>query len=291
MSRLILLTFSGLADGAVYALIALGFVLIYNSTGIINFAQGDLVTLGAYLTWWLHSSQDVGLVLSAIIAIAVMAVIGVALERLAAAPLRNASMHVAVIATLGAAMVIRAGIIRWQGTAPKRLPGPFGFRIVEIAGARIPIQDLLVIGGSLVCLVSVWLILHKTSFGRKVRALAADRETARLVGIRVGVLSMTAFALSAAIAGIAGILIGPTQQLTPGFGFGPMLFAFAAAILGGFGRIEGVAIAAIAMGVLQQLLTGYFNPDWRDVYPFIVMLVILAFRPHGIFAERIGQRV
>lgn len=291
MSRFVLLTVSGLADGAIYALIALGFVLIYKATGIINFAQGDLVTLGAYVALWAYQDLELTLATAALIAVLVLAGVGALLELVAAAPLRGRSVHVMVIATLGAALVIRSVVIRWQGTVPQRLPGFFGYRTVEILGSRIPLQYLLIIAGSVVTLSLVALVLRSTGFGRQVRALATDRDTAKLQGIRVDLLSVAAFALASALAAVAAVLVAPTQQLTPTFGFGPMLFAFAAAILGGFGRISGVALAAVILGVLQQWGAGYIAPGLREVYPFLLMLGILAVRPKGLMAEEVGQRV
>lgn len=291
MSRFVLLTVSGLADGAVYALIALGFVLIYKATGVINFAQGDLVTLGAYVTLWAYEDLRLTLATAALVGIAALAVTGVALERVAAAPLRGRSVHVVVIATLGAALMIRSLVIRWQGTSPRRLPGFYGFRTVELFGARIPMQNLLILAGTGVSLALVALLVQKTPFGRQVRALATDRTTAQLMGIRVGWLSMASFSLAAALAAVGAVLVAPTQQLTPTFGFGPMLFAFAAAIIGGFGRIGGIALAAVLLGVLQQWATGYLDPSYREVYPFVLMLAILAVRPKGLLPEGVGQRV
>jgi branched-chain amino acid transport system permease protein len=198
---------------------------------------------------------------------------------------------VVVIATLGAALVIRSSVIRWKGTAPRRLPGFFGFRTVEILGARIPMQNLLILGGAAVALALVGLLMQRTSFGRQVRALATDRSTAQLMGISVNLLSMAAFALAAALAAVGAVLVAPTQQLTPTFGFGPMLFAFAAAIIGGFGRIGGIALAAVLLGVLQQWATGYIDPSYREIYPFVIMLAILAVRPKGLLPEDVGRRV
>ncbi len=291
MSRFVLLTFSGLADGAIYALIALGFVLIYKATGVINFAQGDLVTLGAYVALWAYEDLRVTLVTAALVGIAVLAVVGALLERIAAAPLRGRSVHVVVIATLGAALVIRSLVVRWKGTAPRRLPGFYGFRTVEIFGARIPVQQLLILGGTAISMAVVAVLVQRTAFGRQVRALATDRTTAQLMGISVGRLSMVAFGLAAALAAVGGVLVAPTQQLTPSFGFGPMLFAFAAAIIGGFGRIAGVAIAALTIGLLQQWATGYLDPSLREIYPFVLMLAILAVRPKGLLPEETGTRV
>lgn len=291
MSRFVLLTFSGLADGAIYALIALGFVLIYKATGVINFAQGDLVTLGAYVTLWAYDDLKLTLATAALVGIVILAAVGAVLERVAAAPLRGRSVHVVVIATLGAALVIRSFIIRWQGTRPQRLDGFFGYDTVEILGAKIPLQNLVILVGTAVSLAFVWILVQRTSFGRQVRALATDRPTAQLMGVRVSLMSMAAFSLSAALAAVGGILVAPTQQLTPTFGFGPMLFAFAAAIIGGFGRIGGVALAAVIIGVLQQWATGYLDPSYREIYPFVLMLGILAVRPKGLLPEAVGQRV
>lgn len=291
MERFVLLTVSGLADGAVYALIALGFVLVYKATGVINFAQGDLVTLGAYVTLWAYEDQRLTLATAAIVGVVALGGVGAVLERVAAAPLRGRSVHVVVIATLGAALVMRSLLVRWQGTGPRRLDGFFGFETVDLLGARIPKQSLLVIAGAAVALALVSLLLQRTGFGRQVRALASDRETAQLQGIRTGRLSAAAFALAAALAAVGGILVAPTQQLTPTFGFGPMLFAFAAAIIGGFGRIGGVAAAAVLLGVLQQWATGYIDPGFREVYPFVLMLAILAVRPKGLLPEAVGARV
>lgn len=291
MDRFITLTASGLTQASIIALIALGFLVIYKATGVINFAQGDLVTLGAYVAFAAYQDFRLSLWTSYAVAIAAMFVVGVVLELLVHAPLRGRSVHVVVIATLGAALVIRSLIVLWQGNQPKRLPGPFGFDIVEIGGARIPMQSLLIVGatGITVCLVA--LLFSRTQFGRQVRAVASDRTTARLHGIPVARLSMIAFGLGALLSGIAGVLVAPTQALTPSLGFGPMLFSFAAAILGGFGRIGGVVVGALVIGLSQQWLAGYVSPNLADIYPFAIMLAVIAIKPSGLFGSEVGERV
>jgi branched-chain amino acid transport system permease protein len=291
VERFVSLTAAGVAQGAIIALVALGFLLIYKATGVVNFAQGELVTLGAYIAVWASTDNDMPLLAGAALAVVALFAVGVLLERFAYAPLRGRSIHVVVISTLGAALVIRAGLLLWQGSAPKRLASPFGFEVFELAGARIPQQNLVIVGVTAACIVAMILVFALTQFGRQLRALAVDRVTAQLQGIRVVRMSMLAFGLSAALSGLAGVLIGPTRQITITLGFGPMLYAFAAAILGSMGRLGGVAIGALALGLVQQLGAGYLSPDYAEIYPFVLMLAVIAVRPQGLLGSETGARL
>jgi len=292
MSRFVLLTTTGLAQGAIIALIALGFLVISKATGVVNFAQGDLVTLGAYVALWAYADLDLPLGVAYGVAVVGLFMVGMVFERLIYAPVRGRSVHVVVIATLGAALVIRALIVEWQGSQPKSLRGPFGLGgVVEIFGARIPKQNLLIIAVTAVLVAVLLYVFNKTQFGRQLRAIAVDRDTARLQGIRAGLLSLLAFGISAALSGVAGVLYAPTQSLTTSLGFGPMLFSFAAAILGGFGRLGGVVVGALLIGLSTQWLSGYLSPDFTDAYPFVIMLLAIALRPQGLFGSEVGTRV
>ncbi len=291
MERFVTLLVTGLAQGAVIAIVALGFLLIYKATGVVNFAQGDLVTLGTYVAIWASVDMELPLLASYGIALVALFVVGVLIERFAYAPIRNRSIHVVVISTLGAALVIRAAILLWRGTAPTRLEGPLGFEVVELFGARIPKQNLLIIGVTAVCVVGMSLLFSHTQFGRQVRALASDRMAAQLQGIRVSRMSMLTFGLSGALSALAGVLIAPTRAVTIDFGFSPMLYAFAAAILGGMGSIGGVVVGAVAIGLVQQLGGGYLSPDYAEIYPFVLMLAVIALRPQGLFGSEAGARL
>ncbi len=291
MERFVTLFVTGLAQGAVIAIVALGFLLIYKATGVVNFAQGDLVTLGTYIAIWASADMELPLLVSYAVAIAALFVVGVLIERFAYAPIRNRSIHVVVISTLGAALVIRAVIVLWRGTSPTRLKGPLGYEIVELFGARIPRQNLLIIAATAVCVVAMSLLFSHTQFGRQVRALATDRMAAQLQGIPVARMSMLTFGLSAALSALAGVLIAPTRAVSIDFGFGPMLYAFAAAILGGMGSIGGVVVGAVAIGLVQQLGGGYLSPDYAEIYPFVLMLAVIALRPQGLFGSEAGARL
>jgi branched-chain amino acid transport system permease protein len=291
MSKFVALLASGLAEGAIVALAAVGFLLIYKATGVINFAQGDLITLGAYVAIW--ATQDLGfeLVPGYLFTLLVMFAVGIALERLAYAPLRGRSVHVVVIATLGAALVLRAFIGLWQGTTPKFLESPVEGEVVELFGANIAYQRVVIIVVTALVVLLTIAVFQWTQFGRELRATAADRETARLYGVPVTRLSMIAFGLSAALAGLAGILIAPLGSVDLTLGFNVMIAGFAAAIFGGFGSIGGVAIGGFAFGMVEQVFGGYVLRDYKATFPFILMILVIALRPRGVFTRGAGQRL
>jgi branched-chain amino acid transport system permease protein len=297
--------------------------MIQKATGIANFAQGDLITLGAFLGIWATDKSGVamdGLGLSLglgyLVTLGVMFMVGVAIERVAYAPLRGRSVHVVVIATLGVALVIRTILGLWQGTSPRYLQSWFSsgnslqnflffdngvLRInVEFLGvhdAVISAQRVVVMVVTAVTVLAMMLLFSRTSFGRQVRAIAADREMARLCGVKANRLSMLAFGISAALAGLAGLLIGPLGSFDLTLGFAYMLLGFAAAVLGGFGSLGGVVVGAVLIGLTEQLLGGQLLPmlveklggdaadalKYRSTLPYVLMLVVIALKPQGLF--------
>jgi branched-chain amino acid transport system permease protein len=286
-AKFISLAAAGVSQGAVVALAALGFLLVYKATGVVNFAQGDLITLGAYLAIWLSRDLDAPILLAYAGALAMMFGIGVVLERVAYAPLRGRSIHVVVIATLGAAIVIRTVLSLWLGASPVALDTPLRGHLWRVGGAAIPYQRIAIVVVTLLVVAVLGWLFGRTDFGRQVRALASDRETARMHGVRSARLSMVAFGLSAALAGLAGVLIGPAASsfdLT--LGFSVMLGGFAAAILGGFGSLTGVVLGGFLIGLVEQLLGGYVLRDYRGAFPFVLMIVVIALRPQGLLPGR-----
>lgn len=320
---------AGLAKGAVVALAALGFLMIMKATGIANFAQGDLITLGAYLGFWAtgalgtFNSPKNGLGLSLgigyLLVLVLMFLIGVAIERVAYAPLskRSHDIHVVVIATLGVAIIIRTLIALWQGTNPRFLQSWFNIggslddvlffsdgRLVISIGflgiddAVISAQRIVIMAiTALVVLATLWLF-GRTHFGRQVRAIAADRETARLYGVPASRLSMLSFGISSLLAGLAGLLIGPLGSFDLTLGFTYMLLGFAAAVLGGFGSLGGTVLGAIMIGLTEELFGGQMLPlllgeeilRYRAALPYVLMLIVIAVKPQGLFG-RAGRRL
>ncbi len=282
MEKFVALTASGIAYGAILALVALGFIILYKATGIINFAHGDLVALGAYLAVW--GTKDLGLptIPSYLLALLLMAVIGVVMERIARAPLRGKPVLVVIIATLAMAIVIRGLVSLWQGSTPQSLASPVGNRVFHIAGAAVAQQRVVIVAVAAVSIIGLVLLFQRTAFGRQVRALAADPDTASLLGVRGAYVAMAAFALSAVFAGLAGILVGPLSAVNLTFGFSLMVTAFAVAVIGGFGSLGGVVVGGMVVGLIQQLLGGYLWPEYADLLPYILMFVVIAVRPEGL---------
>lgn len=289
MDRFIALLASGIASGAIFALIALGIVLLQKATGVINFAQGDLMTLGAFLSFWLLVEQGAGQLTTFVLVVALMLLAGVALERIGYAPLRRRGPVAIVISTFALGLGIRAAVVLWQGSSPRSLPAPFPGTF-DLLGAKIPNQVLLIVVVLLVVSALLYVLFQVTPVGRQVRALAADRETAILQGVRVRRLFPLTFALSSALAGVAGYLVAPLLSVSPVLGFGLLLNAFAAVILGGSERLGGVVFAALFVAVAQALLGGYVSPDYVDAYPFLILMVALAIRPHGLVRSLSGVR-
>jgi branched-chain amino acid transport system permease protein len=282
VAKFVALLGSGVAYGAILTLVALGFVVLYKATGIINFAHGDLVTLGAYVAYWAGTSLGLPILLTYLVSIVLLFACGVVVERIAYVPLRRRPPLVVVIATLAVAVMIEGLIALWQGSTPKALPSPVGDSIWHVAGANISFQRVLIVVVSGVVVAGVLLVFQRTSIGRQVRALANDGETAMLYGVRTRAVSLGAFGVSASLAALAGVLIAPTSNIDVTFGFALMVNAFAAVVLGGLESLRGTVLAALGIGIVQQVLGGYFLPNYADSLPLIVLFVVIALRPQGV---------
>jgi branched-chain amino acid transport system permease protein len=282
VAKFIALLGSGIAYGAILMLVSLGFVVLYKATGIVNFAQGDLVTLGAYVAFWAGASLGLPIVATYLVAIVLLFGAGVVVERIAYVPLRKRPPIVVVIATLAVGVMIEGLLSVWQGSTPKLLPSPVGNSVLHVAGANISYQRVLIVVVSAVAVSAVLLVFQRTSIGRQVRALASDSETAQLYGVRTRAVSLGAFGISAALAGLAGVLIAPTSAIDVTFGFALMVNAFAAVVLGGLESLGGTVVAALAIGIIQQVIGGYFLPNYADTLPLVVMFVVIAVRPQGL---------
>ena len=275
---------AGISEGSITALAALGFLLTHKATGVISFAQGAFVTLGAYIAVWASRDQGWPLLLADLFAIAAMFVVGVASERVAYRPLRGRSIHVVVIATFGISEIVIALIGVWQGTQPKGLSpivdGPF-----SLGGAVIPWQRLIILVVTLFTVFAMVMLFKSTQFGRQVRAVAADRETAQLCAVPVGRLSIISFGIAGALAGLAGVLIAPVGGIDLHFGFLIMLGGFYAAILGGFGSLGGVVVGGFMIGFVQYVIGSYWWVNYQQVLPFILLIGIIAIKPTGLFTK------
>jgi branched-chain amino acid transport system permease protein len=276
---------TAISEGSVVALAALGFLLTHKATGVISFAQGALVTLGAYIAVWGNRDHGWPIISACLLAVVAMFFVGVASERIAYRPLRNSSIHVVVIATYGIAEIITALIGLWQGTKPKGLDPIWGGRFT-LFGAVIAYQRLLVLLVTLVTVAAMIFLFQRTQFGRQVRAVAADRETAQLYGVPVGRLSILSFGIAGALAGLAGVLIaGVGTPVDLNFGFLIMLGGFYAAILGGFGSLGGVVVGGFLIGIVQYVIGSYWWTNYQSLLPFVLMIGVIAIKPTGLFTR------
>ena len=290
MPELLQFVFSGLTVGAVYALVALGFTLIYNASDVVNFAQGEFVMLGGMTTVFLGLA-GVPLPLAAGLAIVVTVAIGLALYRLGIAPAAGASAVVLIIITIGASIFLRGAA---QVVFDKRfhsLPPWFGGDPIRVGGAAILPQSLVVLGGAVVIVLLLWLFIDRTLLGKAIVATAANRLAARLSGINTGRIVGFSFALSAAIGAVAGILITPITLTSYDVGTLLAVKGFAAAMLGGMGSAVGAVVGGIILGLLEALAAGYLSSKYKDAVAFLVILLVLFAMPRGLLGKATAERV
>jgi branched-chain amino acid transport system permease protein len=273
---------SGLATGCVYALIALGFVLIFKATDVVNFAQGEFVMVSGFMSYTLLIGLGFpyGLVLVATIALS--GLMGVVLERVVVRPIMDAPIFSIVIATIGASIVLRssAGIVYGYDVLP--LPTIFSKDPVRVGVLQFTAMDVGVIGSSLLIMVALYLFFRLTKTGMAMRATAQSQTAARLMGVSVTRIFSLTWAISAAIGGVAGVLIAPIIYLDPNLGFIGVK-AFAGAILGGFGSIPGAIVGGMLLGVIENLSGYFFNAGIKQVSTYILLILVLVVRPSGLF--------
>jgi branched-chain amino acid transport system permease protein len=282
--------YTGLTVGAIYALVAVGFTLIYNASDVINFAQGEFVMLGGMVTFFAVAA-GVPLPLAALLAIVVATAVGLLLHRLAIEPARGASAVSLIIITIGASIFLRGAA---QVVFDKRfhsLPAWFGNDPIRIGGAAILPQSLVVLAGAVVIVVLLWAFIDRTLFGKAIVATAANRLAARLVGIDTRRIVGFSFALSAAIGAVAGILITPITLTSYDVGTLLAVKGFAAAMLGGMGSALGAVVGGLVLGLLEAFAAGYLSSQYKDAVAFLVILLVLFAMPRGLFGKATAERV
>ena len=283
---LVQLILAGFAMGAVYALVALGYTLIWNAVGVVNFAQGDLVMLGAFVAvGTLADTLHLPLVLNLVATLVVMAAFGVAMATFVYRPVRNAPQLAAIVATLGLSMLLQNIVVMIWGPEPLSFQGPLGTQTVTVLGARIYAQYLLILVTLLLLMAAQEGMFRFTSIGRAMRATAQDPEAARLMGIPTTRVVATIFAYAAMLAGLAGWLLSPLFYVSADMGGKISLDAFAACILGGFGSIPGALIGGLLLGLTESLGSFYISSEYIDVIAFGILFAVLVIRPEGIFGE------
>jgi branched-chain amino acid transport system permease protein len=279
---------SGLVVGGVYALIGLGFVIVYRVTRIINFAQGELVMLGALLT---VSGRQLGLstAMAALAAVVVVAGVGALLERVAIHPVRRAPALTILIVTIGASITIRGVALVVWGTDPYALPAFSPGPPFRLLGATVVRQGLWVLAVAAVVFAGLWLFFTRTYAGSAVRACAVNARGARLMGIRVDRMWLLAFALSGGLGAVAGAVIAPITYATYDMGLMLGLKGFVAAVLGGLVSPAGAIGGGILLGLLESLSAGLLSSGYKDAMAFVVLILLLLAQVAGWVPWRVAE--
>ncbi|MDW7644481.1 MAG: branched-chain amino acid ABC transporter permease [Desulfuromonadales bacterium] len=277
--------FSGLTSGAIYALIALGFSVVNNTMGIVNFVQVDFVTLGGMLMFSALFALGLPMMPGLLLAVAGVALVAMLVERFGLRPSRSDHHLVLIFLTVGLSIILRGVMKLVWGKNRMALPPLSPDRPIEILGATVLPQALWIFGLTLVAIVLLSWFFYRTPLGLAMRAVASNPTAAEVVGIRSGRVRATSFALAGALGGLAGVLVTPITTLNYDVGVLLGLKGFAAAILGGFGSFPGAIAGGLALGLLESLSAGYLSSAYKDVVAFVVLLLVLFVRPKGLLGK------
>jgi branched-chain amino acid transport system permease protein len=296
---------SGVVQGAIYALIAVGYSLVYGILGMINFAHGEVYMVGAYagilalavatgLGWGLPALAAV--LLAILLAAALCAAYGVTIERVAYRPLRGAHSLAPLISAIGVSIFLQNFVRLAQGNDTKQFPeayrGAFGTGSVDWIEPPQPVRSLAILGVAFAVMVGFHLYTQRTRTGTAMRACSMDRTMAALVGVDVDRVIGLTFAIGSGLAGLAGVMVSmhlSQATFTDGYLYG--MKAFTAAVMGGIGNLPGAMLGGLVLGVVEAAGVGLFGGAYRDAYSFVVLMVVLIVRPRGLLGERVAEKV
>jgi branched-chain amino acid transport system permease protein len=284
------LMISGVSLGCVYGLIALGFVLIYKATEMVNFAQGDLMMIGAFVAFSFVHQAGWPYVWGVLAAIAVMALLGAALERVVLRRMIGEPPFAVLMITIGLGFVLRAVAGAVWGGEPRNIDSPLAGGVVRLGELSIGHENLAIIAGTILLCLGLFLFFRFTRLGVAMQATSQNQLAAYYVGIPVKRIYSIVWALSAAIAAAAGVLVAPVSLIDPMMGFVGVK-AFAAAIVGGFGSLQGAMVGGLLIGLVEQFAGLYLPPGFSDTSAYVILLLLLFVRPEGIFATLQQKKV
>jgi branched-chain amino acid transport system permease protein len=276
MQQFLQQTINGLSIGGVYALIALGYTMVYGIIKLINFAHGDIFMFGAYVGMIAVMNFNMPIYLAFIIAMAVTALFGVIIERVAYKPLRKSSRTAALITAIGVSFLIQNGVLIIMGANIYAFPQVIPNQFFTVFGLRLNMLQLVIFATSIALMVILQFIVSKTKLGRAMRSVAVDKDAATLMGVNVDNIITITFAIGSALAAAAGIMVGLYYiKVFPFMGFTPGLKAFVAAVFGGIGIIPGAMIGGFAIGLIETYVAGYGSTLYKDAVVFIILILIL----------------
>lgn len=285
---------NGIQLGSIYALIALGYTMVYGIVRLINFAHGDVYMVGAFIGYFVAQPGALGpsFIPALILAMLGSALLGVIIERAAYKPLRAAPRIAALTTAIGVSLFLENFTRYAVGPNPRPFPPLFEQKTYEWFGLQISNVTIIVLAVSLLLMVLLQYIVHRTMVGKAMRAVSFDKDAARLMGINVDLIISITFAIGSALAAAAGVLVGVAYPLiNPYMGIMPGLKAFVAAVLGGIGIIPGAMVGGLIMGVSEQLVAGYLPSTYKDAFAFAILIIILLVKPAGLFGKAVSEKV
>lgn len=283
---------NGLSLGSIYALIALGYTMVYGIIKLINFAHGDIYMLGAYIGFICTAQLGMDFFSALITAMALCALIGVVIERIAYKPLRNATRITALITAIGVSYFLEASTQKVMGTGVKTFPQVLANQKIMLGGVMITTQQIAIFVITIVLMLLLQYIVRKTKVGRAMRAVSVDADAARLMGVNVDMTISYTFAIGSALAGAAGVLVGLYyNSINPLMGMLPGVKAFIAAVFGGIGIIPGAMFGGFFIGIVETLVSGYGSSLYKDAVVYIILIIILVVKPAGLLGKNVKEKV
>jgi branched-chain amino acid transport system permease protein len=284
---------NGISLGSIYALIALGYTMVYGIIKLINFAHGDIYMLGAYIGFVCITYLGLGFVPSLIISMILCAVLGILIEKLAYKPLRNAARIAVLITAIGVSLFLEYGTMAIVGPTIRTFPQVFPqsrFEIID--GVVINVTQIYILLVTIVLMILLQYIVRMTRMGKAMRAVSTDQDAARLMGINVDRTISFTFAIGSALAGAAGILVGIYyNSIDPLMGMIPGIKAFVAAVLGGIGIIPGAMLGGISIGVIETFVSGYGSSLYKDAAAYAILILVLIVKPSGLLGKNVREKV
>ncbi|MFZ5827671.1 MAG: branched-chain amino acid ABC transporter permease [Bacillota bacterium] len=283
---------NGLPIGSVYALVALGYSLIYAAFGLLNFSQGDVLMVGAFLGLTLFVSLKLPFPIALLLAMLGAALIGLAMERFLLRPMarRRARDINLLLATIALAIILRNGSLLIWGAESQFFPSVFGEEVISVGGLRVVPQNIWIFVTALGLVAALQLFLYKTKPGMAMRAVALDQGAARLMGVQVNRYIALSFALSCALGAAAGVLVAPIFFVSASMGAMIGLKGFVAAVTGGLGNLGGAVVGGLLLGILESMSSGLVSSGYRDAIAFLVLILLLWFKPAGLLSRHQGEK-
>lgn len=278
---------NGIAFGAIYAMVAVGLTIVFGILEVVNFAQGEFYMVGAYFTFLVYLSQ-IPYPIAIAISIALMIIIGLIVERFAVRPLIGRAWQLPILATLGVSIIMQNGAIVLWTPNPRTIIIELANTNIHIFGIVIVFQKLMIVLFALAIFIALHYFIQKTKTGKAMRAVSQNKEACGIIGIDVARISTISFALGAGLSGFGGALVAPVMAIHPVMGILLVLKCFAAVIMGGFGNIKGTIYSAFILAIVESFAVAYVSLQYKDVFAFVVMIIILLFRPHGMFGRKVG---